>query len=129
MNKYYMTWSEMELLCEKLIKKVKLKNIKSIYGVPRGGLIPAVYLSHLTNIPLVTKIGHPFECLVVDDICDKGVTLDKYLNNGYTCAVLTNKFAHENLVSAKEVNQWIVFPWETEESSKADYIENGKNNN
>lgn len=62
-----------------------------IVGVPRGGIIPAVYLSHAFNIKLDTDVRNcnnliglvkPSHILVVDDIVDTGKTLVK-INSTY----------------------------------------------
>jgi hypoxanthine phosphoribosyltransferase len=56
-------------------------NWNLIYGIPRGGLIPATYLSYKLNIPLiVTPINNLKEdefLLIVDDILDSGKTAIK----------------------------------------------------
>ena len=44
----------------------------------QGGLIPAVMLSHRLKIPLVKGDIGP-DTLIVDDICDSGETLDKFV--------------------------------------------------
>lgn len=74
-----------------------------IFGIARGGLIPATMLSHYFNVPLVClnislrddKVdrGHDSmdtlrteyqtgrNILLVDDICDSGATLRKIIDN------------------------------------------------
>lgn len=78
MNKHYIDWVEIDSLIFRLIYQIKESGLKfkNIYGVPRGGLIPAVILSHKLNIPLVKGDIGP-DTLVIDDICDIGETLDK----------------------------------------------------
>ena len=51
-DKKYLTWSQVEGLVEELATQVKSEftNIDSIYGIPRGGLIPAVMLSHHSRV-------------------------------------------------------------------------------
>ena len=86
---------------------------KSVYGIPRGGLVPAVYLSHLLDIPLVQKpeIG----CLVADDIADTGETLKMYRNMRYSIATI---YYHEQSIVEPDIwvyektDEWIKFPWE-----------------
>ena len=49
------SWWDMTDLIKDLTKKIpfEVPLADSIYGIPRGGLIPAVMLSHSTGLPLV----------------------------------------------------------------------------
>ena len=97
-------------------------NIDSVMGLPRGGLIPAVLISHELNLPFVLHPGK--NTLEVDDINDTGHTLSKA--PGAYWAVLHNKptSKFKDCIYAKEVgNQWIVYPWEREDSEAIpDYL-------
>ena len=78
MNKYYVDWDEINALVFRL--RFKIGFFKNIYGLPRGGLIPAVMLSHQLGIPMAKGDIGP-DTLIVDDICDSGETLDKLVKN------------------------------------------------
>tara|TARA_R100001443_G_scaffold112042_1_gene125304 strand:- start:113 stop:517 length:405 start_codon:yes stop_codon:yes gene_type:complete len=97
-------------------------NIDSVMGLPRGGLIPAVLISHELGLPYVQHPGK--NTLVVDDINDTGHTLSKA--PGAYWAVLHNKptSKFKDCIYAKEVGeQWIVYPWEREDSEAIpDYL-------
>ena len=55
------------------------KIFNDIYGVPRGGLVVAVALSHLLDLPMITDVGLvSSSTLVVDDISDSGTTCRWY---------------------------------------------------
>lgn len=73
-------WDEYIDLMYKLggrIRKSKDK-LDCVYGIPRGGLIPATFLSHYLNIPLVTDMfEYKGNLLVVDDLVDSGKALTK----------------------------------------------------
>ena len=123
-NKVYLSWDDINILVEDLCNTIALSGaqIKSITGIERGGLIPAVMISHKLNIPYVTKINK--NTLVVDDICDSGVTL-KHMVAGFTAtlhykptAIFTPDFY------SKEVGtEWIVYPWERSDSDAIqDYL-------
>jgi len=94
------------------------KKYKAVYGYPRGGLIPAVHISHFLGIPLVTKIPKNFdipELLIVDDIVDSGRTLDCY-SKYYDIASL---FWRKSVACFEPTywirdakNKWIDFPYE-----------------
>lgn len=123
-NKVYISWDDINILVEDLCNTIKQSGaqIKSITGIERGGLIPAVMISHKLSIPYVTKINK--HTLVVDDICDTGETL-KNIVSGYTAtlhykptAIFTPDFY------SKEVGtEWIVYPWERGDSETIqDYL-------
>lgn len=140
-NEYDMGWSHLEERVKKLSKEMP-GNVKSIYGLPRGGLVPAVMLSHLTGLPLLMNLDGYIsftmvdgrvvkDTLIVDDIYDTGKTLEPYLLQGFPCMVVVNKkpfyeipnnlnFYYSGVV---DENVWMKFPWETKESSKVDYLE------
>lgn len=116
-----------------------------IVGVKRGGLIPAISLSHRFNKPLimmscqlrdnkdnevrlyeVEQLPKDKNVLIVDDICDSGVTLQKIVHqlfmegfsNVKTCSLIYN-FSQDFRIDycAREIDRfqdtrWIVFPWE-----------------
>ena len=73
--KVYLTWEEVDDLVNILKQKVldELPEIGSVMGIARGGLIPAVMLSHKLGVPYTNLIDP--NTLVVDDICDSGVTI------------------------------------------------------
>ena len=76
----HMTWEEFNDSCDMIVEAIKKYypfKFKNIYGIPRGGLVLAVRLSHLLDLPIIihkTKIGQ--NTLIVDDIADTGKTLD-----------------------------------------------------
>ena len=123
-KKVYLEWSEIhecvKMLCYKIF--MDYPNIDSVMGLPRGGLIPAVLISHELNLPFVLHPGK--NTLVVDDINDTGHTLSKA--PGAYWAVLHNKptSKFKDCIYAKEVgDQWIVYPWERDDSEAIpDYL-------
>ena len=123
-NKMFISWDDINILVEDLCHTIASSGaqIKSITGIERGGLIPAVMVSHKLSIPYVTKINK--HTLVIDDICDTGETL-KSIVSGYTAtlhykptAIFTPDFY------SKEVGtEWIVYPWERGDSETIqDYL-------
>ena len=91
---------------------------KDIYGVTRGGLIPAVMLSHALGIPM-TKFPTPDDTLIVDDIVDTGKTVKAWSLNAFaallykpnTSSEIPTYFGHDF-----QEDVWIVFPWEKKDS-------------
>jgi hypoxanthine phosphoribosyltransferase len=110
--------------CNKLVDQIKEANIEveNIFGVPRGGLVVAVYLSHLLDKPVVLK---PIDAktLVVDDIADSGISLKPYIT--YHTAVVYYNQKHSVVVPDfyvfKTAKEFIKFPWETSETALIDY--------
>ena len=114
-NKISVSWWDMVDLIKDLAEKIpfEVPLADSIYGIPRGGMIPAVWLSHETGLPLVQTIGK--NTLVVDDMTDSGVTMEKM--PGQWTAVLFHKphtscFTPNVYSKLHEGDEWLVFPWE-----------------
>ena len=135
-NKIYLSWNQVEELVNELAIDINIKfqhsNIEYIHGLARGGLIPAVMLSHKLKIPYVDSIVNlnPSEVLVVDDIADSGKTLKKW--SDYRTAVLHYK-PHTSYVEptiwskVHKTDDWIIYPWEREDSlTIQDYKLNGR---
>ena len=121
-------WGEIDrlvdILCEKII--TELPSIDSVMGLPRGGLIPAVMVSHRLGLPLVT-LPEP-HTLVIDDIADSGVTLTN--TPGIYTAVLhykphTSVFKPDLYSVLYKGDDFLQYPWETDEAAPiADYLKN-----
>lgn len=116
-----LTYSKFVDACKLIARDMKFMNIKSLYGIPRGGLIPAVYISHLTGLPIVDK-PKDATTLLIDDIADSGKTLKKYKE--YANAKTATIYYHKQSIVKPDIwiyekkDDWILFPWETKESSK-----------
>ena len=125
-HKVYLTWKEVDTLVTILKNKVldKLPEIDSVMGIARGGLIPAVMLSHKLGVPYTQLVGP--NTLVVDDICDSGETL-KDAPGSYTATLhyKSSAISTPNVYASLLLNenQWISYPWENEDSeSIQDYL-------
>lgn len=122
----YYIWEEFDADCEKMAQWAKDKKFKNVFGIPRGGLIVAVKLSHLLEIPVILSTEDiSAATFVVDDIVDEGNTLSRFLGSLH-CKVMTaslylgqNSSIEPDLFFHKKIN-WIVFPWETNASSRYD---------
>ena len=123
-NKVFVYWDDISVLVDELCNTITSSGvqIKSITGIERGGLIPAVMISHKLNIPYVNKINK--DTLVVDDICDSGETL-KNIVAGYTATLHYKKTASftPDFYSKEVGDEWIVYPWERNDSGTIqDYL-------
>jgi len=121
--KYFYTWQEFDRDAWKIAKWAEDRNFRAIYGIPRGGIVLAVLLSHRLNLPLLISVEEISpQTLVVDDISDSGATLAKlYGKLNFRPAVATI-FYHKDTrempdFALHEKKEWVVFPWETEASS------------
>ena len=134
-NKRFIEWRDIDEAIERLAINIAISKIEiaAVGGLPRGGLIPAVMLSHTLNIPFVSQAniaGVDGNILIVDDICDSGKTLKrfKFEDNVYTATIYYKSAAEYEphfwwkLVQS---NEWIVYPWEREDSKTIqDYLNN-----
>lgn len=96
------------------------RHIQDIYGIPRGGLAIALWLSHYLNKPLIMKqnqIG--IHTLVVDDIADCGHTLAK-LQPKLSLTIFLNPSSifKPNFWLREKHDRWVRFPWETKDSTR-----------
>lgn len=97
MNKRTVTWPELQHLVSKICRDISASNWRPDYivGITRGGLVPAVLISHWLDVPLETlKVSLRDEgqtesncwmaedafngknILIVDDINDSGATIN-----------------------------------------------------
>jgi len=129
-NKIFLSWIDVNDAVDNLCDKIRhdQPNIDSIHGIARGGLIPAVLISHKLGLPWTDAILP--NTLVVDDICDSGVTLEK--SPGVYTAVLhykphTSCFKPTLWSKIHEGDEWILYPWENKNSdSIQDYLKEDK---
>jgi hypoxanthine phosphoribosyltransferase len=125
-NKIYLSWDDIsqlvEILCEKII--TELPNIDSVFGLKRGGLIPAVMVSHKLGLPW-SDVMLP-NTLVIDDIADTGITLKNTIGC-YTATLHykphTSCYKPNIYAQIHEGNEWIIYPWERKDSEQIqDYL-------
>lgn len=115
-----LSWSDVEQYIEVVCKEYGDKQLSGVYGVPRGGLVLAVMVSHRLKLPLL--ISPIRGCLIIDDICDSGETLLHYEQNSSAMNKplyhITTMMYKENALVKPEYywgikrTEWIVFPWE-----------------
>lgn len=133
MKKIYLEWRDIDSAIERLAINIKKSGIEisAIKGLQRGGLIPAVMLSHSLGIPMTEKEIVSSSVLIVDDICDTGNTLIPYkqLNNPIaTIHYKTSALLEPNFwFKLANEEEWIVYPWEQKDSKTTpDYATKGK---
>jgi hypoxanthine phosphoribosyltransferase len=122
-NKLYLSWKWVDEQINIIGDKLEGIDLEFVAGIPRGGLIPAVMVSHAFGIKYISYSSAKMlpkdlreKTLVVDDIADTGVTLKEADGLGFLAGTLamrstsktTPRFYGE-LITGKE---WLVFPWE-----------------
>lgn len=119
MSNVEISWELYDKDIHKLAEGIKSSNITlhCIYAIPRGGLVPAVHLSHLLGLPIT---DNPFgNILVVDDVSDTGSTLEKWKRKRLARVYLATLHIKEGTktipdfwVGQYKREQWIKYPWE-----------------
>lgn len=118
---FYYSWQDFEddvaYLVTQLKPQLKENKYTGIYGIPRGGLVLAVRLSHELELPLFTQ-----ECvalmdnkiLIADEIADTGKTLEIFRKRGNPIVTLlkNDKCPTTPNFYCDESHDWVHFPWE-----------------
>jgi hypoxanthine phosphoribosyltransferase len=117
----HLSWQEFDQAVERIAQLVGDRCFSGIHGIPRGGLVLAVALSHRLELPLLLE-PQPF-CLVVDDVFETGLTLAPHRDLAGAELMVWISKAEPQWWRAVEVTssaEWIVFPWESAERAEAD---------
>ncbi len=121
MQRPTVSWAEVDSFLDRIAEKYSAMNISGIYGIPRGGIVLATWLSYKMNVPLLQ--GAADNCIIIDDICDSGETLVHYARNssdagrdrGYHLVTLFYKESSSvkpESYGFVKGDQWVIFPWE-----------------
>ena len=117
-KKQQYTWSNFEKDIPKLVRRIKkLARRKGwfdgIYGVPRGGLVLAIKLSHMLDLPVIMG-GVTKRTLVVDDVADTGSMLTPLKARNATIVTIFYKPWSDIKpdIWLRETEKYIDFPWE-----------------
>jgi hypoxanthine phosphoribosyltransferase len=128
-GKIHLSWDDIKNVVDKVVEKIGNLEKKpySLYGVPRGGLIPATWISHKTGINYqqinstqISKMADLSHILIIDDICDSGKTVKEIRENypkvKVACLYYKETASEKPDIYGKIVgDEWLVFPWEEEE--------------
>ena len=125
MEKDIVTWKQVEDYIDNVAERIKDLNMAGIFTFPRGGLVLATLLSYKTDLPIL--LAPCDNCVIIDDICDTGITLKKYsdLREKKNYFITTMYIKDDQLEdNAKEYqcdidyfshiknDNWVVYPWE-----------------
>ena len=116
-----LSWNDFGQTVERIAEVYGDRRFSGIHGIPRGGLVLAVALSHRLELPLLLE-AQP-GCLLVDDVFETGRTLAPYRQLAEAELLVWISKAEPLWWRAVEVTssaEWIVFPWENAERAAAD---------
>ena len=140
----YPSYHDIEKGCARLVYQLATMDDESqvIIGLSRGGLIPAVIMSHIMDLPMIPvaysstsgngdDLNHEnhliavkeHNVLIVDDICDSGKTMAEvaahYTAAGHIVTTAALYVKESSVIMPNEYWQcipsdapWIIFPWE-----------------
>jgi len=122
-NKLYLSWKWVDEQINEIGDKLEGVNLEFVAGIPRGGLVPAVIMSHAFDIKFISYSSAKLlpkelrkKTLVMDDISDTGVTLKEAIELDFITATLAMRngtestpFYHGDFINN---DSWLVFPWE-----------------
>lgn len=129
-GKIILSWDDIKSVVDKVVEKIDNLEKKPfyIYGVPRGGLIPATWISHKTGIKYqqinsvqISKMADLSHILIIDDICDSGKTV-KEIRENYPKVKVACLYYKETSIETPDIygeivgDEWLVFPWEANET-------------
>ena len=126
-NKIFLSWKWVDDQLNNIGDRLEGIELEFVSGIPRGGLIPAVMMSHAFGIKYISYSSAKLlpadlraKTLVVDDIADTGHTLEEASKLDFITSTLamragskTSPRLYGELITD---DRWLVFPWETLDS-------------
>jgi len=127
--KTLISWNQVDRYIDQLCEQVNdhceqnnydIADLNGVYGIPRGGLIIAVMISHKLNLPYIDRLQTMYgkRFLVVDDIADSGKTLEQMkaevFNNALFATIHYNSDSvfEPHFWVKEKLTDWIIYPWE-----------------
>ena len=136
-DKIYLDYNDIVSMCDDITHDISKINPDIVVGITRGGLLPALHVSHQLNRPMTTirwqtrdnqeqehndvlkqMIRDKKTVVFVDDINDTGKTF-KGIKNSYQGGKYVSLVERTSTIfktDAKSLRfddaRWIVFPWE-----------------
>lgn len=130
-----LTWEWVETQIAEMSMWINCQEpIQYVTGLARGGLIPAILISHkfgIKYIDLATAKTLPAKTrrktLLVDDISDTGITFKELHDYEFLTVALafreTSSYIPDHYCELLTDARWLVFPWENKDSdSIQDYL-------
>jgi GTP cyclohydrolase I len=114
-NHTHITWADVDDAAERLAQRWAGAPIDAVFGVPRGGLVPALLASRLLHVPLndaPPTAATRARVLVVDDLADSGATAARFAPGPFDALFRKPATPTEIAPAAVQRTGWLVFPWE-----------------
>tara|TARA_R110000803_G_scaffold185038_1_gene247374 strand:+ start:375 stop:791 length:417 start_codon:yes stop_codon:yes gene_type:complete len=123
-KKEFYDWQWVDTQIDNIGEKLEaISTPKFVTGIPRGGLVPAILVSHKFNIPYIGLEAAKAlpgnlkkQILVIDDIADSGNTLAQIDRHNFITATLATRYSTDYLPTITgtsiDNDNWLVFPWE-----------------
>lgn len=117
---FYLSWADFDATVARLAHDLRQFDCTGVYGVPRGGLVLAVAISHHLGLPLLDREQNGM--IWVDDIVDTGKTFSEINGQPVAKACIVNLNPKISIFSAFQLHHkpWVVFPWEDKERAEQD---------
>ncbi len=123
-----LSWEDVEdRIRVNILHQMSTYNFAYIYGIPRGGIYPAIMLRDMALAMgykcrlIETLEGYsPSNILIIDDVIETGKTMENYPL--YFRVAVWNKLE-------EPTSKWIVFPWERMCKENPGYSRDKENNN
>ena len=117
----YYSWNSFEKDIPKIVFRIKKlkRRFNGIYGIPRGGMVLAVKLSHELNLPLLMG-GVTKNTLVVDEVADTGSMLTPLKERKAVIVTIFYKPWSGIIpdIWLRKTKNYIDFPWEKTKRKK-----------
>ena len=122
-DKCFLSWKWVDEQLNEIGDILEGVEIEFVSGIPRGGLIPSVMMSHAFGFKYISYSSAKLlpsdlrkKTLVIDDIADTGHTLKEAVELKFitsTLAMRVGSVAMPRLYGELITDQrWLVFPWE-----------------
>ncbi len=112
------TWDDVQHQCRRIADTWR-GTAECVYGVPRGGTVPAAMVATMLEVPILAGPLKPLaelhpldlarDVLVVDDIIDSGVTASWFAARHFDTLYASERAPDTD---APRLGSWAVFPWE-----------------
>lgn len=122
-QKVFLSWKWVDDQINTIGDKLEGRELEFVSGIPRGGLIPAVIMSHAFGVKYISYSSAKqlpkdlrSKTIVVDDIADTGHTLKEAVDLDFITATLSIRTGTKSvpMYYGEHItdDRWLVFPWE-----------------
>lgn len=114
--------ADIERIAEHIKASYRPEDILGVFGVPRGGTIPAIELSRALGVPFIPSFDESHDdsrnIIVIDDIVDSGRTRMRYKVYPFYALVNKDQGTRQGILPFQyalgTTSEWVHFWWEHE---------------